>query len=71
MFSVCATNSGQILVACRSVLFYLEVQQGKIVPSGDTVLEYEVILVGFSMPTLSLRISWKKYEFNIPHKLCS
>jgi len=46
--SVCATNSGQILVACRSVLFYLEVQQGKIVPSGDTVLEYEIACIDLS-----------------------
>jgi len=46
--SVCATNNGQILVACRSVLFYLEVQQGRIVPSGDTVLEYEIACIDLS-----------------------
>jgi len=43
--SVCGTYGGQILVACGSNLYYLEIQQAKVVLSGEMVLEYEVACI--------------------------
>jgi len=48
LISVCGCNSSQILVACGSVLFYLELSNGKLVLSGDTTLEYEVACIDLS-----------------------
>jgi DNA damage-binding protein 1 len=43
--SVCGSNAGQILVACGSVLFYLEVQLGKLSLRGESILEHEVACI--------------------------
>lgn len=43
--SVCGTNASQILVACGSVIFYLEVQPKKLALCGDTTLEHEVACI--------------------------
>ncbi|XP_023326230.1 DNA damage-binding protein 1 [Eurytemora carolleeae] len=43
--SVCGTNGSQVLVACGSVLFYLEVQSNKLALRGDCTLEFEVACI--------------------------
>ena len=48
LISVCGCNSGQVLVASGSVLFYLEIAGGKLVLAGDTTLEHEVACIDLS-----------------------
>ena len=49
LISVCGCNSGQILAASGSVLFYLEISvAGKLVLAGDTSLEHEVACIDLS-----------------------
>ena len=48
IISVCGCNSGQVLVASGSNLFYLEITGGKLVLAGDTMLEHEVACIDLS-----------------------
>merc|ERR1719322_173620 len=45
LISVCGSNATQLLAASGSVLFYLEIQGGKLVLAGDATLEHGVACI--------------------------
>jgi len=45
LISVCGCNASQLLAASGSILFYIEIQAGKLVLAGDTTLEHEVACI--------------------------
>ncbi len=45
VISVTGCNSSQIVCASGSIMFYLEVKEGKLVQSGDTTLEHEIACI--------------------------
>ncbi len=45
VISVTGCNFSQVVCAAGSILFYLEIKEGKILQSGDTTLEHEVACI--------------------------
>ncbi len=45
VISVCGCNYSQIVVASGSILFYLDVAEGKLEQKGDSMMEHEVACI--------------------------